>query len=126
MGIGLLRHHTEQLLTRGVTSLSPPVDYCDKPSPRPDESGEYRQRVQVAQYRLEERLDRNPHVMSLGRGFFGDIKDDGTDVIGVTVTVSEMVDQTAFPLEDRIPDCFRGIPMQTLLPGKLELLFRLD
>ena len=43
--------------------------------------------------------------------------DDGEEVMGITVFVSEIVDQETLPEEDRIGDCLDGVPVRFEVMG---------
>ena len=55
-------------------------------------------------------LWRQPNVAEVTTGFLRDGKGGWTDTWGITVWVTEKVDQGALPPEDRIPDHLEGIP----------------
>ena len=55
---------------------------------------------------------RQPNVYEVSTGFLRDGKGGWTDTWGITVRVTEKVDQNTLPPEDRIPDLLEGVPMQ--------------
>ena len=55
---------------------------------------------------------RQPNVHEVGKGFLRDGKGGWTDTWGITVWVTEEVDQSALPPEDRIPDMLEGVPVR--------------
>ncbi len=63
-------------------------------------------------YRHESLFWRQPNVYDVSTGFLRDGKGGWTDTWGITVWVTEKVDQSALPPEDRIPDCLEGIPVK--------------
>ncbi len=62
--------------------------------------------------KYEPLFNRQPNVYTTGVGYFTDANGERTDTWGITVWVTEKVDQSTLPLEDRIPDCLEGIPVQ--------------
>ena len=57
-------------------------------------------------------LWRQPNVRDVSTGFLRDGKGGWTATWGITVWVTEKVDQSALPPEDRIPDHLEGVPVQ--------------
>ena len=54
---------------------------------------------------------RQPNVVGVGEGYFKDENGEWTERSGIRVTVTEKVDQSTLPPEDRIPDCLEGVPV---------------
>ena len=57
---------------------------------------------------------RQPNVYNITPGFLRDDEGGWTDTWGLTVWVTEKVDQNALPPEDRIPDYLDEIPIQIM------------
>ena len=67
-----------------------------------------------ARYKHRELLWRQPNVVDVGTGFHRDGKGGWTDVWGISVWVTEKVDQATLPPEDRIPDYLGDVPVQII------------
>ena len=71
------------------------------------------ERAKVVLDKHRERFLRQPNLVRFG---FGHLRDtDGNfirDEIGIFIGVSERVDQSTLPEEDRIPSCIDGVPVQ--------------
>ena len=58
-------------------------------------------------------IRRQPNYSgSGGPALLMDENGESTQVRGIIVRVTEKVDQSAIPAEDRIPDCLEGVPVQ--------------
>ena len=57
---------------------------------------------------------RRPNVYGVGEAVFLDENGEWTDTVGIEVMVTNKVDQSTLPPEDRIPDCLEGVPVQML------------
>ena len=57
---------------------------------------------------------RQPNVHGVGEGVFRDENGKRTGTHGIVVSVTEKVDQSTLPAEDRIPDCLEGVPVQVI------------
>ena len=55
---------------------------------------------------------RQPNVFGVGEGYLGDGNGGWTETVGINIRVTKKVDQSTLPLEDRIPDCLEGVPVQ--------------
>ena len=73
-------------------------------------------------YRHESLLWRQPNVYDVSTGFLRDGKGGWTDTWGITVWVTEKVDQSTLPVEDRIPDCLEDVPVQIVEEARNILL----
>ena len=60
-------------------------------------------------------LQRNPHFNGIGVGYLGDEYPDENTPIGITVYVSEIVEQDTLPEEQRIPQCLDGVQVEIQL-----------
>ena len=54
---------------------------------------------------------RQPNVHGVGEGYFRK-KGVSTETVGIVIDVTNKVDQSTLPPEDRIPDCLEGVPVQ--------------
>ncbi len=57
---------------------------------------------------------RQPTVHGVGEGQFKNENGQWIETIGIVVSVTNKVDQSTLPPEDRIPDCLEGIPVQVI------------
>ena len=64
--------------------------------------------------RYEPILSRQPNVYDVSTGLLRDGHGGWTDTWGIIVRVTEKIDQSALPLEDRIPGYLEGIPVQVV------------
>ena len=81
-------------------------------------------RARAIRDKYEDLFWRQPNVWSTGIGFFRDDSDNPLEVpdgegdckriVGFIIWVTEKVDQSALPPEDRIPDVLEGVPVQIL------------
>ena len=71
-------------------------------------------RANAMRDRHEDLLRRQPNFQDLSTGFLRDGKGGWTDTWGITVWVTEKVDQGALPPEDRIPDYLENVPVQVI------------
>ena len=55
---------------------------------------------------------RQPNYHGFGMRGLEDEKGNQTTVLGIVVRVTEKVDQSTLPPEDRIPACLEGVPVQ--------------
>ena len=58
---------------------------------------------------------RFPHAWMNGSGLLLDEGGEFTREVGIRIYVEELVDQSTLPLEDRIPDCLEGVPVQIVV-----------
>ncbi len=65
-------------------------------------------------YRYDSLLWRQPNVYDVSTGFLRDGKGGWTDTWGISVWVTEKVEQSKLPPEDRIPDYLEGLPVQII------------
>ena len=66
---------------------------------------------------------RQPNVLSVGIGLLTCLPPvNGRPPVGFHITVSEKVDQSTLPEEDRIPDVIEGVPVQISEGTHLEFL----
>ena len=54
---------------------------------------------------------RQPNVHGVGEGYFRK-KGVSTEAVGIVIDVTNKVDQSTLPPEDRIPDYLEGVPVQ--------------
>ena len=78
------------------------------------ESEGFRARAILDKY--EDLFWRQPNIMGVGIGFLEDEDGEWMDTVGLDVVVTEKVDQSTLPPEDRIPDCLDGVPVQITEP----------
>ena len=89
-----------------------------------EEYGEVTDRAQAILPKYEDLFWRQPHVWGSGIGLFKDENGNYMEVpdgeggckmvVGFIIRVTEKVDQSALPPEDRIPDMIEGIPVQII------------
>ena len=89
-----------------------------------EEYSKVTKRAQAILPKYEDLFWRQPNVNGTGIGFLEDGNGDTIkvpdgeggckEVIGFIISVSEKVDQSTLPPEDRIPDGLEGIPVQIL------------
>ena len=65
---------------------------------------------------------RQPNYHGNGPGNIRDENGERTKTMGITIYVTEKVDQSTLPPEDRIPDCLEGVPVQIIKQGPGRLL----
>ena len=94
---------------------------------QPKHREEYREvtaRAQKLLPKYEDMFWRQPNVWASGIGLFQDENGNYIEVpdgeggckmvVGFVISVTEKVDQSALPPEDRIPDMLEGIPVQII------------
>ena len=59
-------------------------------------------------------FSRQPNLFEAGQGLLRHEGIHPAGTFGIVVHVRERVDQTTLPLEDRIPDCLEGVPVQVI------------
>ena len=66
-------------------------------------------------------IRRQPNYHGSGPANLLDENGEETETMGITIRVTEKVDQSTLPAEDRIPDCLEGVPVQIVerAPAKL-------
>ena len=69
-------------------------------------------RARAIRHKYEALFWRQPNVHGVGIGIIEDENGEYTNRAGFVITVTEKVDQSTLPVEDRIPDCLEGIPVQ--------------
>ena len=70
------------------------------------------ERAEAIRHKYEDMFWRQPNVHGTGIGIIEDENGNATDRVGFIITVTEKVDQSTLPPEDRIPDCLEGVPVQ--------------
>ena len=101
------------------------ADSCPVPNPLRNErdaspeiyNGDV-ERAMSIRHKYDDLFWRQPNVHAVGIGI---IKvDDGqfTDRAGFIIRVTEKIDQSKLPLEDRIPECLEGVLVQILEEAK--------
>lgn len=70
------------------------------------------ERAEAIRHKYEDMFWRQPNVHGSGIGIIEDDSGNATDRAGFVITVTEKVDQSTLPSEDRIPDCLEGVPVQ--------------
>ncbi len=72
----------------------------------------------TAEYSLEvvekhvDLFKRQPNYWGVGPANLLDKNGKETGIRGIIISVTEKVDQSTLPAEDRIPDCLEGVPVQ--------------
>ncbi len=70
------------------------------------------ERIHEVRLKYDPLFWRQPNVHGVGEGLFSDGKGGWTETVGIVIDVTEKVDQSTLPLEDRIPECLEGVPVQ--------------
>ena len=65
---------------------------------------------------------RQPYYNGNGPSDLRDENGERTETQGIIIYVSRKVDQGTLPVEDRIPDCLEGVPVQIVAEGPRILL----
>ena len=81
------------------------------------------ERIHEVRLKYDPLFWRQPNVHGVGEGFFRDENGEWTEASGIVISVTEKVDQSTLPAEDRIPDCLEGVPVQIIEEGPPKLLF---
>ena len=63
---------------------------------------------------------RQPNVHAVSIGVIEDENGEDTGQVGFVISVTEKVDQSALPPEDRTPDCLEGVAVQIIEEPRLE------
>ena len=79
------------------------------------------ERATAIRPKYEDLFWRQPNVHGVGVGVIEDENGEDTGQTGFVISVTEKVDQSTLPPEDRIPDCLEGIPAQIIEELRLEL-----
>ena len=75
-------------------------------------------RARAIRHKYDALFWRQPNVHGVGIGIILDANGQDTDRAGFTIRVTEKVDRSTLPVEDRIPDCLEGVPVQILERAK--------
>ena len=78
------------------------------------------ERATAIRPKYEDLFWRQPNVHGVGVGVIEDENGEDTGQVGFVISVTEKVDQSTLPPEDRIPDCLEGIAVQFLERPRLE------
>ncbi len=70
------------------------------------------ERIHEVRLKYDPLFWRQPNVHAVGEGLFSDGKGGWTETVGIVIDVTEKVDQSTLPAEDRIPECLEGVPVQ--------------
>ena len=70
------------------------------------------ERAQAIRHKYDDLFWRQPNVHGVGIGIIETENGEYTDRAGFIIDVTEKVDQSTLPPEDRIPDCLEGVPVQ--------------
>ena len=100
-------------------SLSPKEGNMTTETESPDER---RERIHEVRGRYDPLFRRQPNVDLISEGFIKDENGGYTETVGILIHVTEKVDQSTLPPEDRIPDCLEGVPVQFRVGGPFRLL----
>ena len=68
--------------------------------------------AKAIRHKYEPLFRRQPNFYAFGVGLLRDENDELTSEVGFKIYVTEKVDQSTLPLEDRIPGCLEGVPVQ--------------
>ena len=79
------------------------------------------ERIHEVRLKYDLLFKRQPNVAAINEGFIMDENGSFTETVGIVIDVSEKVDQSTLPPEDRIPDCLEGVPVQIQV-GPIRLL----
>ena len=63
---------------------------------------------------------RQPNIHAVGIGVIEDENGEDTGQVGFVISVTEKVDQSALPPEDRISDCLEGVAVQIIEEPRAE------
>ena len=69
-----------------------------------------------------ERIRRQPNLVHFGVNRMWDTDGNRIDEVGIVIGVSEKVDQSTLPEQDRIPGCLDGVPVQFIEGVEIEFL----
>ena len=101
-------HETPELTSRLNTSEAEYQELID-----------HRRSVSTVQRKYQELFWRQPNVHDVNPGFLRDGKGGWTDEWGITVWVTEKVDQSSLPPGFQIPDTLDNVPIQIIEPEPL-------
>ena len=76
-----------------------------------------RDRIEAIIDRHELLIRRQPNISGYGVQTIVDENGYPTDAMFIHIGVTEKVDQSTLPPEDRIPDCLEGVPVQFVVEG---------
>ena len=81
-----------------------------------ENTGNTAERIHEVRLKYDPLFWRKPNVFAVGEGILQDENGDWdwTGPRGIVLRVTEKVDQSTLPPEDRIPDCLEGVPVQIL------------
>ena len=57
-------------------------------------------------------LRRQPNFLGISTRYLEDENGEKTQIRGIILAVTEKVDQSTLPVEDRVPTCLEGVPVQ--------------
>ncbi|MCY3542782.1 MAG: hypothetical protein OXH22_01870 [Chloroflexi bacterium] len=80
------------------------------------------ERIREVRDKYRELFRRQPNYRGNSITYLRDENGEWTEVRGIIVRVNEKVDQSALPVEDRIPDCLEGVPIQIIRSSPALLL----
>ncbi len=73
---------------------------------------EMMQRIDTVRDKYRDLFHRQPGLTGIGAGITLDSDGDAAGPLGIIIWTRKLIDQSALPPEDRIPDCLDGIPVQ--------------
>ena len=69
------------------------------------------ERIHEIRLKYDDLFWRQPNVWGVGEGAISDDEFNYLGWDGIVISVSEKVDQSTLPPEDRVPDCLEGVPV---------------
>lgn len=94
-------------------------DDCPNPNALEKETSMTRERIDEAvekaraiRHKYEDLFWRQPNIWGAGIGKLEDENNEWDGRVGFVIHVTQKVDQSTLPPEDRIPDCLEGVPVQ--------------
>ena len=73
-----------------------------------------RERIHEVRLKYDDLFWRQPNVHGVGEGLLLNQNGELTETVGIVISVTEKVDQSTLPPEDRIPECLEGVPVQII------------
>ena len=85
---------------------------CEEKAMTRESIDEAVERARTIRHKYEDLFWRQPTVHGVGIGLIEDAYGEETGQVGFVIDVTEKVDQSTLPSEDRISDCLEGVPVQ--------------
>ena len=83
------------------------------------------ERIHEVRLKYDDLFWRQPNVFGVGEGLFMYESGELNETSGIVVSVTEKVDQSTLPPEDRIPDCLEGVPVYVVVEPTPVLMDRI-